>query len=301
MHSEPLDLQFLQALDTVVREGSIAKAALRLHRAQSAISYQIKQLEQQLGLRLMDRDGYRVKLTPAGEVILSEGRRLLIQANQLSALARDLNQEWEAKLLVIVDGILPQQRILQALKNLADEGAPTRVQVKVEFLSGVQQRFESDKADLMIVKDYTAHPHLHAETLAEIECILCVAPAHILATMEKVSLAQLQEHTELSVQDSSQSGNDEHIFGSERVFYLDGFFAKKEALLMGLGYGWMPEFLVRDELKKRKLVEVQFVEHSRYRFTPRLVHHRDQSLGRAGRRLAELLRTEVAVTTKTKI
>ncbi len=300
MNKDPLDLQFMQALDTVVREGSVAKAALRLHRAQSAISYQIKQLEQQLGLNLINRDGYRVKLTAAGEVILSEGRRLLIQANQLSALARELNQEWEAKLLVIVDGILPQRSILQALKNLADEGAPTRVQVKVEFLSGVQHRFEADKADLMIVKDYTPHSHLHAETLSEIECVLCVAPDHALAKMNKVSLAQLQEHTELSVQDSSQSANDEHVFGSERVFYLDGFFAKKEALLMGLGYGWMPEFLIREDLKKRRLVEVKFEENSRYRFTSRLVHHRDQGLGRAGRRLAELLRAEVAVTTKTK-
>ncbi len=300
MNTDPLDLQFMQALDTVVREGSIAKAALRLHRAQSAISYQIKQLEQQLGLNLINREGYRIQLTPAGEVILSEGRRLLIQANQLMALARELNQEWEAKLLVIVDGILPQQTILQALKDLADEGAPTRVQVKVEFLSGVQHRFESDKADSMIVKDYTPHPHLHAETLSDIECILCVSPMHALASMKKVSLAQLQEHTEISVQDSSQSGNDEHVFGSERVFYLDGFFAKKEALLMGLGYGWMPTFLVREELKKRRLVEVKFEENSRYRFTPRLVHHRDQSLGRAGRRLAELLRAEVAVTTKAK-
>jgi len=287
-----LDLNFMLALDTVVREGSVAKAALRLHRAQSAISYQIKQLEQQLGLTLLNRDGYRVQLTPAGEVILSEGRRLLIQANQLETLARELNQEWEAKLLLIVDGILPLQTILKALKDLADEGAPTRVQVKVEFLRGVQHRFETEKADLMIVKDYTPHPHLHAETLAEIECVLCVAPSHPLAAMKKVSLAQLQEHTELSVQDSSHSGNDEHVFGSERVFYLDGFFAKKEALLMGLGYGWMPGFLVKEDIKKRRLAEVKFEEESRYRFTPRMVHHRDQTLGRAGRRLAELLRRE---------
>jgi DNA-binding transcriptional LysR family regulator len=287
-----IDLNFMLALDTVVREGSVAKAALRLHKAQSAISYQIKQLEQQLGLSLLDRDGYRVKLTSAGEVILSEGRRLLIQANQLEALARELAKEWEAKLLVIVDGILPLHTILTALKDLADEGAPTRVQVKVEFLSGVQHRFEADKADLMIVKDFSPHPHLHAEVLSEIECVLCAAPTHALANLKNVALAQLQEYTELSVQDSSQSGNDEHVFGSERVFYLDGFFAKKEALLMGLGYGWMPSFLVQQELHSGALIEVEFLEGSRYRFTPRMVHHRDKTLGRAGRRLAELLRAE---------
>ena len=112
-----LDLNFMLALDTVVREGSVAKAALRLHKAQSAVSYQIKQLEQQLGLDLLDRDGYRVKLTSAGEVVLNEGRRLLIQANQLEALARELNQEWEAKLFVIVDGILPLQTVLKGAER----------------------------------------------------------------------------------------------------------------------------------------------------------------------------------------
>ena len=61
---------------------------------------------------------------------------------------------------------------------------------------------------------------------------------------------------------------------------------------MRLGYGWMPSFLVKDELKKRKLVEVKFEEASRYQFVPRMVRHRDQALGRAGRRLVELLREE---------
>lgn len=285
-----IDLQFLLALDAVVREGGVARAAVRLHKAQSAVSYQIKQLEQQLGLTLLDRDGYRVKLTPAGEVILSEGRKLLMQAQQLEALARQFHEQWEARLLLIVDGILPLHAVLRALKELADEGAPTRVQVKVEFLRGVQHRFETDYADLMIVKDFTPGAHLHQEALTEIECILCVAPGHVLADMPQVSLTNLQEHTELTVQDSSLSGNDVHIFGSERVFFLDGFFAKKEALIMGLGYGWMPAFLVSQELASGALVEINYAEGSRYRFTPALVHQRDQPLGRAGRRLAELLR-----------
>jgi DNA-binding transcriptional LysR family regulator len=285
-----IDLNFLLALDTVVREGGFARAAARLHKAQSAVSYQIRQLEQQLDLKLLDRDGYRVRLTPAGEVVLSEGRRLLTQASELEALARQFTAQWEAKLLLIVDGIVPLNAVLRALKVLAEEGVPTRVQIKVEFLRGVQHRFETDSADLMIVKDFTPGPQLELERLAEIECILCVAPSHVLATMSTVNLSTLQEHTELTVQDSSMSGNDEHMFGSERVFYLDGFYAKKEALLMGLGYGWMPTFLVEEELTNGKLVEVNYSTHSRYRFAPALVHQRDRPLGRAGLRLAELLR-----------
>lgn len=289
-----IDLNFLQTLDTVVREGGFAQAAVRLHKAQSAVSYQVKQLEQQLGLTLLDREGYRVRLTAAGEVILSEGRRLLIQAHQLEALARQFTEQWEAKLLLIVDGILPLHAVLRALKELADEGAPTRVQIKVEFLRGVQHRFDEDHADLMIVKDFRPGAHLQSESLPEIECILCAAPGHALAGMAQVSLATLQQHTELSVQDSSQSGNDEHVFGSERVFFLDGFFAKKEALLMGLGFGWMPAFLVEAELAAGALVEVAYAEGSRYHFAPALVHRREQPLGRAGQRLAALLRNYAA-------
>ncbi|MGB7739085.1 MAG: LysR family transcriptional regulator, partial [Steroidobacteraceae bacterium] len=83
-----LDLDALRALDAVIRDGGFARAALRLHKVQSAVSYQIRKLERQLGLKLVDRDGYRVRLTAAGEVVLAEGRRLLAQAEHIESVAR---------------------------------------------------------------------------------------------------------------------------------------------------------------------------------------------------------------------
>jgi DNA-binding transcriptional LysR family regulator len=285
-----LDLEALRALDAVVRHGGFARAAIQLHKVQSAVSYQIRKLESQLGLQLVDRDGYRVRLTPAGEAVLAEGRRLLVQADHVEAVARQFTTGWEPRLTVILDGILPLEPTLAALKTLADERVPTRIQVKVEYLRGVQYRFEQDDADLMLVKDHEAQPTLHAEALADIECVLCVAASHPLATARAVSLADLHEHVELSVQDSSGQGDDRHMFGGERVFYMSGFVPKKQALLMGLGFGWMPMYLVAEELKARTLRELRFVGGSRYRFTPLLVHRIDRPLGRTGMRLAELLR-----------
>lgn len=288
-----LDLESMAALDAVVREGGFARAAQRLHKVQSAVSYQVNKLEQQLGLALLQRDGYRVKLTPAGESVLQEGRRLLAQASHIQALAQQFQQGWEARLLLIVDGILPLASVLRALKQLAQEGVPTKVQVKIEFLRGVQHRFEKDAADLMIVKDFDDGQHLHCEALDELECVLCVSPEHALAAnLAPLSLAALQEHTELSIQDSSESGDDRHVFGSERAFFLSGFMAKKQALLMGMGFGWMPRYLVEQELADGSLCEVQYEGGSRYRFTPALVYRRARPLGRAGQRLLELLRAE---------
>lgn len=284
------DLDALRAFNAVVRHGGFARAAVQLNKVPLAVSYQVGKLETQLGLRLLDRDGYRVRLTSAGEAMLAEGRRVMAQAEHMESVARQFAVGWEPRLTVIVDGILPLGPTLSALKTLADERVPTRIQVKVEFLRGVQFRFEQDDADLMLVKDYEPSPYLQAEALPDIECALCVAPAHPLAGDRPVPLAALHQHVELSVQDSSGQGDDRHMFGGERVFYLSGFAAKKQALLRGLGFGWMPLYLVDEELRAGTLRELRFVGGSRYRFTPQLVHRVTRPLGLAGARLATLVR-----------
>jgi DNA-binding transcriptional LysR family regulator len=283
------DLDALRALDAVVRLRGFERAAQHLHKVPSAVSYQVAKLERQLGLPLLDRRGYRVALTPAGEAVLAEGRQLLAKAEHVESMARQFVEGWEPRLTLIIDGILPLEPTLQALKALADERLPTRIQVKVEYLGGVQFRFEQDDADLMLVKDYQSAHSLSARALPEIECVLCIAPGHPLAGKRSVSLAALHEHVELSVQDSSGQGNDRHTFGGERMFHLSGFDAKKQALLMGVGFGWMPLYAVAAELARGTLRELRFSGGSRYRFTPLLVHRSQRPLGRTGMRLVELI------------
>ena len=283
------DLDAINALDAVARHGGFARAAAALNRVQSTVSYQVEKLEAQLGVPLLDRTRYRVRLTPAGEALLAEGRRLLGHADRMASMARQFASGWEPRLTVILDGILPLETTLRALKTLADEKVPTRIQLKVEYLGGVHFRFEKDNADIMVVKDYVGRPDLEAHQLEKVECILCVSPSHPLAARSRVTLSELHEHVELSVQDSSDRGDDEHMFGGDRVFYLAGFTAKKQALRMGLGFGWMPRYLVNRELHAGTLREVRYTGGSRYSFTPLLVHRTTAPLGRTGRRLAELL------------
>ena len=284
------DLDALEALIAVVQHGSFARAATELHKAQSAISYQVRKLEDQLGVGLLDRDGYRVRLTTAGEAVVAEGRRLLAHAEQLAAVADQFARGWEPRLTLIVDGILPLEPILHALKALAGQRVPTRVQVRVEFLGGVQTHFEQDRAELMLVKEYQPRAGLEAEALAPMDVILCAARAHSLAKSDCVALSDLHEHVELSVQDSSARTASNLMFGGERVFHLSGFEAKKQALLMGVGFGWMPRYLVAAELAAGDLCEVRYSGGSRYRFSPLLVHRLDTPLGRTGRALVDMLK-----------
>jgi DNA-binding transcriptional LysR family regulator len=289
-----LDLSCLEALEAVVKYGGFAHASRHLHKVQSAISHQVQKLEKQLGVTLFNRDGYRVQLTPAGEAILAEGRRLLSQAEHVRSVARQFSSGWEPGLAVIVDGILPLDPTLAALRTLADEQVPTRVQIQVEFLRGVQTRFDKDNADLMLVVDCAASPYLREEALPSIDCVLCASPSHPLADKEEVSLAEMQQYAEISCQHSSEEqGHDRLLFGCERAVYLSNHHTKKQALLMGVGFGWMPIYLVSNELRAGELCELPYVGGSRTRFTPRLVHRTDRQLGRAGQRFVTLLRDSV--------
>jgi len=287
-----VDLDAIRVLKAIVDTGSFAAAAKALHRAQSAISYQIKKLEEALQLQIFDRSEYRAVLTPQGRAILAEGEKLLNQAQQLEQLAEQLNQQWEPSFEIVIDGILEISPIMRAIKALIKEGIPTRISLTMEYLGGVQHRFEKNRADLMLVKEFTPSPQLQSKPMKPIECVLCVSKEHPLAGMKDVELSKLQSYVELTVHDSSEQKRYEvkHMhFGSERQFFLSDFRSKKNAMEQGLGYGWMPLYLVEKDLANGRLVEVDYKNGSRFSFTPYLVWRTEKQLGRTASRFIELL------------
>jgi len=293
-----LDLDGIETLEAVVETGSFAAAAKRLHKTQSSVSYAIAQMEERLGIEVFDRTGYRAELTEAGRLILEEGRQLLARARGIEALALQFHRGYEPRLDVILDGILPMEPVMQVLKVLGEEEVPTLIQIKVEFLGGVQYRFERDDAHIMLTKDFEAGPEFMAHAMPAVPCMLVAASTHRLfnETEGELELSDLHRYVELTVQDSSESRvKDTRMFGGTRVYYLSDFFTKRQALLMGMGYGWMPMYLVADDLEAARLREVPYVGGSRYEFTPALVHRAQRPLGPTGQRFWELLREIFAV------
>ncbi|MDQ7050811.1 MAG: LysR family transcriptional regulator [Enterobacterales bacterium] len=293
-----LDLDSIRVLDAIVKQGSFSAAAKKLHRAQSAVSYQIRKLETNLNLVIFDRTEYRPSLTAEGQAILNEGRRLLTQADNIEQLAKQLGQEWEPSFEVVVDGILDISPVMAVIKSLINEEIPTKVSLTMEYLGGVQHRFDQNNADLMLVKEYRASNQLVAKPLADIDCLLCVSRQHPLAKLASVDLNELQKYIELSVHDSSDQDlySVQHMhFGGERMFYLSDFKSKKQALLEAIGFGWMPHYLVQKELDSGDLIEVKYRHGSRFKFTPHLVWRAEKPLGKTGQRFVEkLLNLELA-------
>ena len=99
---DSLTLDQIQILLTVVDEGSFSRAAKKLNRAQSAVTYGIQKLEAQIGIPLFDRTAYRPALTEAGRTLLLRARRIAEETNAFRDAARSLASGLEAELTIVL-------------------------------------------------------------------------------------------------------------------------------------------------------------------------------------------------------
>lgn len=102
-----LDLTALRSLVTVIDTGGVTRAAQQLNLTQSAVSMQLKRLEDALGEQLIDRSGRGMALTPQGEQMLSYARRLLALNDEALARLRGQDFEGEVFLGVPTDIVYP--------------------------------------------------------------------------------------------------------------------------------------------------------------------------------------------------
>lgn len=280
-----------RALDALARGGTFAKAAAALGKAHTAVLYALRGLEQQTGLALLDRSGWRTRITPAGERVLEHCRRLLQAEADLAAACAEVRTGWEPAVRVVLDGIFPTEPLLRAIGDLAGEGCPTRFDALVEFLTGVEAAFERERADLMVSLLPPALPGLDALPLPPVRARLVVRRGHPLARLKgPLHGSDLARHVLVTVR-----GSDPRLqlatepLEQRSTVRLSDFAAKRAAILAGLGFGWLPDHLAAADVKAGRLVALSVDGRREHVFEPRLYYRKSAPLGRAARRLCAAL------------
>ncbi|MFO0711895.1 MAG: LysR family transcriptional regulator [Sandaracinus sp.] len=284
-------LEHARAFDALARTGTLQAAARELHKSHTSILHALGALEEQTELNLLDRRGYRLKLTGAGQRVLEHCRRLLASERALVLACTEMRTGWEPSLRVVFDGIVSSAPILEAVGALVKEGAATRISVSGEFLGGVEAAFERDEADLMITVLPPRREGLVGKRLPPIRAFLVAHRSHALArsrgALDRTALAA---HVLLDVR-----GGDPRLelptqgIEPRGVISLADFEAKKRALVAGIGFGWIPEHVAERELAKKELRVLRFEGGSEHVFHPRLYHRPGARLGRAAKRVVDAL------------
>jgi DNA-binding transcriptional LysR family regulator len=140
----------LRALVTVVECGGFSMAGERLGRGQSAVSLQIKRLEEQLGVQLLVRSPRQILLTSEGELILDQARRILALNDELVTRAR------EPEIAGVVRFGAPEDFATSHLPNVLAQFAKNHPKVALdvtcELTLDLLERFSSGNLDLALVK-----------------------------------------------------------------------------------------------------------------------------------------------------
>jgi DNA-binding transcriptional LysR family regulator len=254
----PPTLDQVQVFLTVVDVGSFVGAARRLNRATSAISYAIANLESQLELELFDRKATRKpQLTEAGRAVLADLRKLSIGVDELLTKARGLLAGLEAEVVLVVDVMFPMARLVQVLQDFQNQFPTVALRLHIEALGAVSQHVLDGVAMLGIcgpieVADST---QLERVGFGGMRLLPVAAPSHPLAQYKgELTVAQARNYEQLVLTDRSQltQGRDYGVVGV-RSLRLTDLNAKYALLLSGMGWGSMPEHMIKDDIAAGRL------------------------------------------------
>jgi DNA-binding transcriptional LysR family regulator len=250
------------ALRAVVEEGSFAKAAERLNKSQSSISYNLGLLNQLLPLPALQLSGRKAELTPAGHVFYRQACQLLDSAMALEEGASRLALGWEAEVTLALDALVPLQPVLEACCELARENPATRVRLLETSLSGTDEALLSRQCQIAIMP--RVPPGFWPQPLGFIRMVPVVSAQHPLALQNRsISQEDLRGYRQIVLRDTGiKREQDAGWLGAEQRLTTSHFASSLAAVIAGLGFAFLPEHWVVDglslgQLKLLSLVDTQ--------------------------------------------
>ena len=283
-------------LAAVVDQGGYAQAASALHRSQSAVSYAVGRLQEELNLPLLVIEGRKAVLTPHGHTLLQRARSILRDMNTLELLARSLKQGWEPQLTLVVDAAFPRERLLNIVAELQQLCPNTQMQLSDAVLSGAEEAITDGLADVVV----TAHvpSGYFGEFLVDVTFVAVARPGHpLFAVGHDLSFADLTRYVQVVVRDSGvKHPRDEGWLGAERRCTVSSMEASLATVKAGLAYAWLPEHVVAESLRNGTLQALPLAMGKERRVPLYLVLVRPELAGPAARAAVECFQRHVPVT-----
>lgn len=296
-NSRPYDLRNVRVslkqwriFHAVIDCGGFAEAAKLLHLSQSAISYTVAKLQEQLGIQLLRIEGRKAHLTTAGRALLDRSRHVLKEAVELELFAKNVGQGWGSEVKVVVDQTFPTQLLMRAMRQFERQGGGSYVRI-TEVAMPRPEEILRDLAIDLIISGRVPLGFL-GEPLIEVEYVAVAHPEHPLLRLGRnATAADLDLQVQIGIGHASEleKGGADDIRHMHR-WSMSSFESVVEAVSEGLGYAWLPKHRIRKWLEQGTLVPLPLGENRAYKANLYLIHGRHWPANPAASRLAELLR-----------
>lgn len=264
-----MNLHQLEYFVAVGEHLSFTKAAQQCGITQTAISQQIKALEEKLEVRLLKRDRHHVELTPAGAAYIGEARAILLHAERAAKIARVAQNSAEGSLRIAFMRGCEQDYFSEIVRSFRELAPKVDISLMRENMGAVYEALENSACDVAFslapfTQDY---PGLSFRFIKSYPIMAVLYPGHRLADRESILYTDLRNESFIIQQEKDRPVNE-----NEEALLLcnrGGFVPKvavqdpdvENVLFMvsaALGIAIMPEFTVRNysAAKNLKLIPI---------------------------------------------
>ncbi len=183
----------LKVFYTIAQRGSFSKAAEELHITQPAVTKHVKMLEERFGQKLFERKGYRVELTPAGEVLNTHAIAIFEQYQRLEFDMNTLLGAKRGQLEIAASTTIAQYWLPPILALFHQKFPEVQVHLTNVNTERVERLVVDKEKQLGLIEGSTRKPGLQYEAFLKDEIVLVVGPTNPLATQGTITLDDLSK------------------------------------------------------------------------------------------------------------
>ncbi len=289
-------LRQLQVFESVARHLSHTRAAEELHLTQPAVSMQIRQLEQAVGLPLFEQLGKKIYLTEAGRELQRYGRNIAHELAEAEAVMAELKGLRRGRLKVSV-ATTANYLVPGLLAAFSKKYPGVKISLDVTNREGLLRQLNDNETDIAIMGRPPDDHGLEFEPFRDNPLVVVAPPDHPLARRARIPLPLLRHEVFLVREQGSGTRIAMERFFSQRQVQINTGMevgsneAIKQGVQAGLGLGLLSRDTLSMELQLGRLVILDIEDFPIMRAW-HVVHRRGKRLSRAARAFKDFLLSE---------
>ena len=291
-----LTLRQLQVFQSAATHLNFSRAAKQLFLSQPAVSMQIKQLEDSIGLPLFEQLGKKIFLTEAGRELFQYSRNITQQLDEMEAVFDEMKGLGHGKLTISVVNTA-KYFTPQLLARFCRRYPKINAILQVANRDAVLKQLADNTTDLAILGQPPDGLDVHAEKFLDNLLVVIAAPDHPLAKLKRIKFARLAEETFLSREQGSGTRSAmERVFAQHKVqprisMEMETNEAIKQAVQAGMGLGILSLHSIELELETKRLAMLNVEDFPLMRHWY-VVHRSNKRLSGAALAFKDFLLTE---------
>jgi DNA-binding transcriptional LysR family regulator len=242
-----MELRHLRYLVMVAEESHFTRAAHRLGIAQPALSQQIRRLEVEVGLPLVERTTRRVRLTEAGRLLVEQARRVLVEADHAVTVLDDLRGLRAGRVAIGASQTMASVDLSRLLATFHRSFPAVEMVVQEDFSLELASALRGDELDLAFITVSEPGDGLEARAVAT-EPLVCIVPSdHVLAQRGHIDLRDVKEESFIAfrrgatIRQTIEEATGERGFVPRVMFETNNVSRMRGLVATGLGIAVLPQ------------------------------------------------------------